>query len=98
PDNDPIQLTSAGENTDPNWSPDGEKIVFVSSRNGTRDIYVMNADGTGQTRLTTDPEWDADPAWSPDGTRIVFTSVRSGDFEIYTVPATGGAVTRLTSS
>src|SRR6195256_2920406 len=54
----------------PNWSPDGQKIVFNGLVKGSpdgSDIYVINADGTGLTRLTTDPADDSCPAWSPDG-------------------------------
>jgi TolB protein len=52
----------------PQWSPDGSKIAF--SRND--DIFVMNADGSGKTRLTTDPAVDFQPTWSPDGRKIVW--------------------------
>ena len=47
----------------PAWSPDGKKIAFVSGRDGNNEIYVMNADGTGVTRLTKDPGEDLDPTW-----------------------------------
>ena len=44
----------------------------MTARDGNREIYVMNADGSGQTRLTTNPAIDTSPAWSPDGTKILF--------------------------
>ncbi len=57
----------------PAWSPDGDRIVFTSDRDGNWELYVMNADGTRQRRLTHTPEEDEGmPAWSPDGQRIAF--------------------------
>jgi len=53
------------------------KIAFVSTRDGNREIYAMDADGAAQTRVTNDPEWDYGPSWSPDGARIAFTSQRA---------------------
>ncbi len=51
-------------NTAPVWSPDGQRIAFTSSRDGQSDIYVMNADGTNQTRLTTTGK-NYHPIWVP---------------------------------
>jgi hypothetical protein len=48
------------------------KIVFHSARDGNRGIYVMNADGTGQTRLTDNKAMDYLPMWSPDRKKVVF--------------------------
>ena len=91
--------------THPAWSPDGERIVFVSerdamtgsSRSNAREIYVMNADGTGVVRLTRNSAADFHPQWSPDGTRIVFWSDRDGNPEIYVMNADGSKQERLTS-
>ncbi len=59
----------------PAWSPDGQKIAFVSFRNEPRDIYVMNPDGTNLINLTQSPERsDSYPSWSPDGKQIVFST------------------------
>src|SRR5262245_47902418 len=63
----------------PYWSPDATKIVFGSSRGGNTDIWVMDAAGNAQTRLTTNPAPDTFPAWSPDGTKIAFVSTRDGN-------------------
>jgi TolB protein len=50
----------------PAWSPDSTRIVFTSDgADETGEIYVMNADGSGLTRLTDDPAYDAFPAWRP---------------------------------
>jgi len=60
------------------------------------DIYIANIDGTGLTRLTDHPRYDAEGAVSPDGKTVVFTSLRDGDLDIYTMDTTGGNLRRLT--
>ena len=47
------------------WSPDGARLAFTSGRDGNPEIYVMNADGSAQTRLTNNPAYDSHPIWSP---------------------------------
>jgi len=74
------------------------KIAFTSDRDGNHEVYVMNADGSGQTRLTDNPAADALPAWSPDGSRIAFTSDRDGNPEVYVMNADGSGQTNLTSN
>ena len=59
------------------------RIAFASTGDGDWEIYVMNADGTGQTRLTVNTADDFSPAWSPDGGKIAFVSGRDGNFDIY---------------
>ena len=80
------------------WSPDGRKILFV--RSGHPDIYVMNADGTGQRNLTrsvTRPfATDTAPAWSPDGRKILFVSNRDRNGEVYVMNADGSGKRKLT--
>lgn len=77
------------------------KIVFASNRDGSMQIYVMNADGTGQTRLTNDSSNNDNPRWSPNGAKILFQSDRdnsgSGLFDIYLMNADGSGQTRLTT-
>jgi Tol biopolymer transport system component len=74
------------------------KIAFASDRDGNFEIYSMDADGGGQTRLTEDTGEDYSPAWSPDGSRIAFVSTRDGNAEIYVMNADGSGQTRLTNS
>lgn len=79
----------------PAWSPDSKKIAFASDRNGDFDIFVMNADGSGQIPLTSSPEIDALPVWSPDG-RIGFTRFTSASVsEMWVMDADGGNPTPL---
>ena len=66
-------------------------------RDGNFEIYVMNADGSGQMRLTNSPGWDVGPSWSPSGTQIVFESDRDGDVRVYVMDADGTNVRRLTN-
>jgi Tol biopolymer transport system component len=109
---DVTRLTDNDANDfDPSWSPDGEKIAFVSFRDGSNnmEIYVMNADGSDQTRLTdNDDALDREPSWSPDGEKIAFVSDRDSTGEgdevgdvnaIYSLDADDGSdVTRLTDT
>jgi Tol biopolymer transport system component len=69
------------------------RIAFARSTGQGSDIYIMNADGTGQTRITS----GTSPAWSPDGKRIAFTSTSEGNAEIYVMKADGTEVSRLTN-
>ena len=81
---------------DPAWSPDGEQIAFTSERDGDREVYVMNADGSNAVRLTTSAGFDENPSWSSGGKRIAFDSMRDGNLEIYIMNADGSGVVRVT--
>ena len=79
----PRQLTfTAGGACEPEWSPDGFQLAFISPCDGYLETYlggglfVINADGTGLTNLLDKSSGDYDPAWSPDGSKIAFTSLR----------------------
>jgi dipeptidyl aminopeptidase/acylaminoacyl peptidase len=58
----------------PDWSPDGERIVYESNQSGDFHIWVMNANGSGKTQLTHESGFeDFQPSWSPDGNKILFS-------------------------
>jgi Tol biopolymer transport system component len=115
--------------TYPVWSPDGTRIAFQTDRESTGmllsvdpkitlpgfdiEVFVMNANGSGQTNVSDDPAWDAYPSWSPDSDRIVFESARDDTgivlldlglvidglgHEVYVVDADGSNLTNLSNS
>ena len=80
----------------PSYSPDGNKIAFVSLRSGNWQLWVANSDGGNATQMTSFESGEvAFPAWSPDGRHIGFTSNADGGQLAYTVDATGGRPRRL---
>ena len=84
-------------NSDPAWSPDGSKIAFMSDRDNDIEIYVMEADGSHQRRLTNAPGRDAHPSWSPNGSKIYFQSPRNDPMpQIYVMNADGSEQKQLT--
>jgi TolB protein len=79
------------------WSANGQHIAYISGPAGARDIYVMNANGSGSRNLTNTPNADEDfPEWSPEGNRVIFSSNRDGNHEIYVTNLGGDNVKRLT--
>lgn len=91
-------LTATGDNRNPVFSPDGKKIAFMSRRDSTASVYVMNADGTNLARVETGDAAGNDeeyPAWSPDGQRIAFVRNYS---EIYTAKADGSDLQLVTAA
>lgn len=77
------QITDMQEGAcQPAWSPDGERLAFISPCGGNQEtypgagIFIINVDGSETTPLPSAPGGDFDPAWSPDGSSIAFTSLR----------------------
>ena len=84
----------------PTWSPDGQRIVFASKRNGIlADLYVMDADGKNTRQLTDLPGDVGEPAWSPDGQKIAFSSSHrdTDGIDIYVMNADGTDIRNLTN-
>jgi Tol biopolymer transport system component len=98
-------LSAKGSYRGPALSPDGAKIAVTFNQNAHWEVHVLNADGSGEVRLTETPlkviiaqqlankdvvQWNnAAPAWSPDGKQIAFISDRSGQYEIWVMNADG---------
>lgn len=83
---------------DPEWSPDGAWIVFVTNENESDDIWLIRPDGSGQHALMrNDWEWDKHPTWSPDSSRIAFWSNREGTKGIYIMDINGQAVHNISN-
>ena len=100
------RLTSLDENAEtPAWSPDGKRIAFSKidlepddAANYEADVYVMNADGTEETRLTDLADVETEPVWSPDGKQIAFSTAKgvTDKGDIYVMNSDGSELTRLT--
>ena len=78
------------------FAPDG-RIIFVSQESGNDDIWIMNADGSGRKRLTTDPSVDAWPAVASDGRTVLFASLRTGVPHLFRMSIDGGEAVQLTN-
>lgn len=70
----------------PAWSPDGERLAFYSTRDGGRDLYIMDVFGKHIQRLTNNAANNSSPTWSPDGREIAFASDYADAFAIYSMP------------
>ena len=93
----PIKLTKGrASDAGADWSPDGKKIAFISTRDGDYEVYVMDADGENTIQLTNSPGFDLNPCWSPDGMKIAFTSQRKGIYDVYVMNADGSNLLNLT--
>lgn len=86
-----------GDSQEPSWSPDGEKIVFHSYRDGTYHIWTINKDGSELTQITSGISDNREPDWSPDGKSIVFSSDRSGNYDIWQIDLNSKELKQLTS-
>lgn len=90
------------ECSEPAWSPDGMRIVYVKEHGAlfNNDLYIINANGSGERRLTA-LGWVGSPTWSHSGQKIAFAGTEgnpfSGDLDIYVMNADGSKLKRLTN-
>jgi Tol biopolymer transport system component len=90
-------ISSTRQDHSPQFSPDGKKIVFVSDRTGSDEIWVSESDGSHPAQLTfSDGTVNGTPRWSPDGQQIVFDARPGGNSDIYVMSADGGKPRALT--
>jgi TolB protein len=88
-------LTSGGFHTQPRWSPKGDLIAYTQ-RQGTHDIWVVNADGSNPRRLTSGPGDNQGPTWAPNGRHLMFQSNRLGTWQLFSMLMDGSAQTPMT--
>jgi TolB protein len=89
----PPQPAQHGAN--PTVSPGGWQIAFVSDRAGTGDVYVINTDGSGIRRLTSDGGHSGRAYWSADGRRLQFSVSANDTARVFALPAEGGAAAEI---
>lgn len=91
------RLTFQGKyNTQPNWSPRGDKIAYSTrGEDGRFNVCVIGFDGRGPVQLTRNAGNNEAPSWSPDGSMIAFSSTREGPARIYVMTAGGAEQRRL---
>jgi dipeptidyl aminopeptidase/acylaminoacyl peptidase len=88
--------------SDPEPSSQGDKVVFElrttdpEANKGRYDLWLVNMDGSGLTRLTSDPAADNNPRWAPDGKSLYFLSTRSGSSQVWRLPVGGGDPVQIT--
>ena len=88
--------------SDPEPSPQGDKVAFelrttdLEANKGRYDLWLVNTDGTGLTRLTSDPAADNNPRWAPDGKSLYFLSTRSGSSQVWRLAVGGGDPVQIT--
>jgi serine/threonine protein kinase len=97
----PMRLTNFNKNPgagSPRWSPDGARIAFDCRINENTDIYIIDRNGGGLTRLTSSQSEDVVPTWSRDGREIYYTSNSTGQNQIWKLPAAGGPSKQITQA
>jgi hypothetical protein len=98
------RFTTSNGSSDPVYSPDGSRIAFISTNpGGAYQVFLINADGSGRTQLTTNSAPKQEPAWSPDGSQVAFVansldSDGQTDLEIWAINVDGTGLRQLTNN
>jgi TolB protein len=82
----------------PNWSPEGERLSYVSFENGKAEIFIQEMRSGKRTALATFKGLNSAPSWSPDGRKLAMTLSKGGNPEIYVMDISTKALTRVTHS
>jgi Tol biopolymer transport system component/DNA-binding winged helix-turn-helix (wHTH) protein len=91
-------ISSTRMQSGPQFSPDGSRIAFESSRSGAYEVWVCGRDGSSLMQLTHfSPSQAGTPRWSPDGQQIVFDARPAGSVDIYVIDSQGGPLRKLTN-
>jgi VWFA-related protein len=99
----PVNLTNTPNTYKfyPRFSPDGQKIAYISIQSGRYELWVMNADGSNKTQITSNhttyPAGGFRPAWSPDGQWLYFGSGPGGDCEVFKIKIDGTGLQQVTN-
>ncbi len=95
----PVKLIASTMNeSNPQYSPDGQRIAFASNRSGSFEIWACDREGRNPIQLTSLGTPDTGtPRWSPDGQQITFDCMLKGNREIYLISANGGQARQLTT-
>lgn len=98
---DARQITKSAWNSDPSWSPDGNKLVIRRSSNSDAQSDIFSVDlnsGELQNITNTPTDREDNPDWSPDGKRLVYGVYKDGDSELFTISPDGSGKTQLTDN
>jgi Tol biopolymer transport system component len=94
-----------GDDDHPAWSPDQQKVAFITNRRGVYELFIVNIDGTGLAPLApaVNGSHDEHPSWSPDGSKVYFSrtyldpATKTWTYAIFSVKPNGGGLTKVST-
>ena len=90
------QETDLVAGVDPAWAPDGARLAYAATKDGTSQIFSILASGESPTQATSEQVYAGQPTWSPDGTLLAFVAEREGNWDIWSTAVEGGDPRRIT--